>query len=68
MVFLQNLALAASALLGIAAALPADLATRQTYVPGTQNNTQEFYLTMKVTDGPTTYDGYGGMWPLPLLS
>ncbi|KAE8452246.1 hypothetical protein EG329_000945 [Mollisiaceae sp. DMI_Dod_QoI] len=54
MVFIHNLALAASTLLGLAAAAPT-LSTRQTYVPGTLNNTQEFYIKMVVTDGPTTY-------------
>lgn len=56
MVFISTLALAATTLLGIASASP--LSTRQTYVPGTQNNTQEFYIKMVVTDGLTKYEEY----------
>lgn len=56
MVFLRNLALAASAFLGLAMAAP--LETRQTYTPGTLNNTQEFILKMFVTDGSSKYTGY----------
>lgn len=57
MVFIRNLALAASTLLGLTAAAPAVFNSRQ-FTPGTQNNTQEFYLKMFVTDGAPTYTGY----------
>jgi len=58
MVSIRNFALVASAMIGLTSALPNKLAERQTYVPGTQNNTQEFYLQAFVTDGPTTYTGW----------
>jgi hypothetical protein len=57
-VFIRNLALAASTLLGLTVAAPAAQESRQTFTPGTLNNTQEFYLKMVVTDGPTTYQEY----------
>jgi hypothetical protein len=58
MAFLLKLALAASAIIGLASSLPADIAGRQTWVPGTQNNTREFYISMVVTDGRRTYEGW----------
>src|ERR1019366_2914422 len=36
-------------------AAPSVKDTRQTFVPGTLNNTREFYITMTVTDGLTKY-------------
>ncbi|KUJ08117.1 uncharacterized protein LY89DRAFT_691392 [Mollisia scopiformis] len=50
MVFIRNIALAATTLLGLTSAAPA-LSARQASV----NNTQEFYIKLVVTDGPTTY-------------
>jgi len=58
MTSILRLAVAASAIIGLASSLPADLAERQTWVPGTQNNTREFYISMVVTDGPATYEGW----------
>jgi len=42
MASMLKLALAASAIVGLASSLPADIAGRQTWAPGVQNNTQEF--------------------------
>ncbi|KAL3418127.1 hypothetical protein PVAG01_09842 [Phlyctema vagabunda] len=58
MVLFRSIAVAASALAGLVSALPAEIAARQTYTPGTLNNTREFYISMTVTDGPTTYNGW----------
>lgn len=52
MVSIRNLALVASTVISLTAAAPT-LETRQT---GTQNNTQEFFIHMVVTDGDTTYN------------
>lgn len=58
MVSMRNLVLAASALVGLTTAAPAVKETRQTFVPGTLNNTREFYIGMVVTDGLTKYTGW----------
>ncbi|PMD19562.1 hypothetical protein NA56DRAFT_193831 [Hyaloscypha hepaticicola] len=58
MTALLKLALAASTIFGVASSLPADIAVRQTWVPGTQNNTQEFYISTAVINGLKTYDGW----------
>lgn len=65
MTALLKLALAASTIFGVASSLPADIAVRQTWVPGTQNNTQEFYISMAVINGLKTYDGWEGMYWFP---
>jgi hypothetical protein len=59
MVSLSFLALAASSLFALATAAPA-IGSRQApvWTPGTQNNTQEFYIKLHVTHGPKTYEGY----------
>ncbi|PMD39367.1 hypothetical protein L207DRAFT_489150 [Hyaloscypha variabilis F] len=41
-----------------ASSLPSDIKGRQTWVPGRQNNTQEFYISMVVTNGCRTYEGW----------
>ncbi|KAH8772219.1 hypothetical protein F5882DRAFT_410655 [Hyaloscypha sp. PMI_1271] len=58
MVLLLKFALAASAIIGLVPSLAAAITGRQTWVPGTQNNTREFYLSMVVTDGYRTYEGW----------
>jgi len=58
MVSFRNLALVASTIIGLTSAAPSTLEKRQEYTPGTQNNTQEFYLKMWVTDGDTKYTGW----------
>ncbi|TVY45193.1 hypothetical protein LOCC1_G004580 [Lachnellula occidentalis] len=58
MVSLRNLALAASAIIGLTTAAPTTETRQAAYTPGTQNNTQEFYLHMTVTDGDTKYNGW----------
>jgi hypothetical protein len=65
MVSIRQLALAASTLLTLISAAPTTqgIQERQTYVPGTQNNTQEFYIKMLVTDGNTKYNEYSCMTP-----
>jgi hypothetical protein len=60
MTSLLMLALAAPAFIGFASS-STDIAGRQTWVPGTQNNTQEFYLSMVVTDGCKAYEGWTSM-------
>jgi len=60
MAALLKLALAVSTLFGAASSLPSGIAERQTWAPGSQNNTQEFYISMVVTDGPRTYEGWTG--------
>jgi len=57
MVSMRNLALAASAIVGLTAAAPT-MEARQTWTPGTLNNTQEFYIHMFVTDGDTKYTSW----------
>ncbi|KAG0651886.1 hypothetical protein D0Z07_0826 [Hyphodiscus hymeniophilus] len=58
MLSLRNLAITASAILGATAA-PAEIASRQTFTPGTLNNTQEFYITLQTTDGCISqYNGW----------
>ncbi|OWP05450.1 hypothetical protein B2J93_7651 [Marssonina coronariae] len=51
MVSIHNLILACSALASLALAAPADIASRQAFVPGTLNTTREFYVTMQVIKG-----------------
>jgi hypothetical protein len=58
MILLLKFALEASAIIGLVSSLAADITGRQTWVPGTQNNTREFYLSMVVTDGYRTYEGW----------
>jgi hypothetical protein len=58
MVSIRNLALAAATMIGLTTAAPAEKVGRQTFMPGTQNNTQEFYIHLNVTHGPTTYNGW----------
>ncbi|TVY33965.1 hypothetical protein LSUB1_G006704, partial [Lachnellula subtilissima] len=58
MVSLRNLAIAASAIIGLTTAAPTTETRQATWTPGTQNNTQEFYLYMTVTDGDTKYNGW----------
>jgi hypothetical protein len=65
MVSLRALAQVA-VVLGVATALPADISARQTWVPGVQNNTQEFYIKLVATERPTPYDRWTSK-PLPLL-
>lgn len=62
---LLKLALASSAIIGLVSSLLVDAVGRQAWVPGIQNNTQEFYLSMVVTDGLRTYAGWTSKWPLP---
>ena len=57
MVSMRNLALVASAIVGFTTAAPT-MEARQSWTPGTQNNTQEFYIHMTVTDGDTKYNGW----------
>lgn len=65
MIAIRSLTLLASALLGFTAAAPTKHEARQTWVPGTLNNTQEFYLHMTVTDGPTKYNGWACKYSHP---
>lgn len=58
MVAMRSLTLLAFVLLGFTAAVPTQHEARQTWVPGTLNNTQEFYIRMTVTDGPTKYNNW----------
>jgi len=58
MVCLRTLALAVSTIIGLTSAAPSPLNPRQTSIPTNQNNTQEFYLRMWVTDGDTKYTGW----------
>lgn len=60
MVNFNSLALAATTLFGLTAAAPAATAARDTatYVPGTLNNTREFYIKMETIAGSTKYNGY----------
>jgi hypothetical protein len=67
MVSLRYIALAASSIVGFAYAAPAEIASRQTFVPGTLNNTREFYISMAVTDGYAKYSGWRGMFPPCLI-
>lgn len=57
---IRNLGLLAIAFIGLTSAAPAEITTRQTFVPGTLNNTQEFYIRMKVTEGLEKYNGWLG--------
>jgi hypothetical protein len=57
MVSIRNLALAASAVIGLVAAAPTEIEARQ-FTPGTQNNTREFYVRMQVTSGLKKYNGW----------
>lgn len=72
MVSIRALAFAASTLVGLAYAVPtlqgSSLVERQAlppYTPGTLNNTQEFYISMKVTQGPKTYNNWFRTSPPP---
>jgi hypothetical protein len=66
MVSFRNAAIAASALLSLATAAPAEKVARQ-FTPGVLNNTQEFYIHMFVTDGDTTYTNWACKFPYYLL-
>jgi hypothetical protein len=58
MVFMRSLALVASTIIGVTSAAP--LEARQ-FVPGTLNNTREFYITLKATTPSLAkYNGWGG--------
>jgi hypothetical protein len=63
MVTVRNFALLASSILGLTNAAPTEIDARQTFVPGTVNNTQEFYIHMTVTDGLTKYNGWARKFP-----
>lgn len=58
MVSIRNLALVASSILSFASAAPALDKRQDAWVPGTLNNTQEFYLHMIVTDGDYTHESW----------
>lgn len=58
MVSLRNLAFVASVVVGIASGYPTTNTARESWVSGTQNNTQEFYILMTVTYGPINYNGW----------
>jgi hypothetical protein len=67
MVLMHALAITASTILALVSAFPAVPAVkevRQTY----QNNTQEFYIKLKVTHGSHKYNGYYCKSPFPLGS
>jgi hypothetical protein len=64
MVSMRNLPLTASAIIGFTSAAPT-MEARQTWVPGTQINTQEFYIRMTVTDGDTKYTQWACKPPFP---
>jgi hypothetical protein len=58
---IRNLAFAAYTIFNLVSAAPSQIVGRQTFVPGTLNNTREFYLRMHVTDGCLEkYNGYLG--------
>jgi len=57
MVSFRSVAIAASTLIGLSTAAPAEKVARQ-FTPGVLNNTQEFYIHMFVTDGDTTYTNW----------
>ncbi|KAH6662588.1 hypothetical protein B0J14DRAFT_286263 [Halenospora varia] len=42
----------------VATASPIQNAARQTWTPGTQNTTQEFYIKLQAYTGPTKYNGW----------
>jgi hypothetical protein len=67
MVSIRNLALAASSIISLASAAPAEVAARQ-FTAGTQNNTREFYITMQVTSGLETYNGWQSTSLIPPLN
>jgi hypothetical protein len=67
MVSLRNLALAASTIIGFTSAKPIVSKRQDAWVPGTLNNTQEFYLRMQVTDGSYKYEGWVCTFFLPPL-
>ncbi|TEY51371.1 hypothetical protein BOTCAL_0266g00030 [Botryotinia calthae] len=58
MVSIRNLAIAASSILSFVSAAPTIESRQDTWVPGTLNNTREFYLHMTVTDGDYTHNGW----------
>jgi hypothetical protein len=67
MVSMHALAIAVSTIFALVSALPALPAVkevRQTY----QNNTQEFYIKLKVTHGSHKYNGYYCEFLFPLGS
>jgi hypothetical protein len=47
--FMKSLALAASTIISFTSAAPTFMARQDPWVLGTQNNTQEFYMTLKAT-------------------
>lgn len=67
MVNYRNIALAASAIIGLASAAPTEIVPRQ-WTTGVVNNTQEFYLRMTVTDGDDTYTQYACKYHLATAS
>ena len=59
MVFIRSLALLASGLVCVATAGPVPGIRQETWVPGTQNNTREFYIKMTATTASLAkYDGW----------
>lgn len=58
MVSIRSLALAASSMLSFVSAAPTDESRQDAWVPGTLNNTREFYLHMQVTDGDFRHEGW----------
>ena len=67
MVFMRSIALGASivGIIGVSSAAQVPTARQEPWVPGTQNNTQEFYVTLKVTT--TSLEKYNGWTRMPLL-
>jgi hypothetical protein len=57
MTSMLKLVIAVSAIIGFVSSLPPGITGRQSWASGTLNNSQEFYISMAVTDGPTTYEG-----------
>jgi hypothetical protein len=57
MTSMLKLVIAVSAIIGFVSSLPPGITGRQSWASGTLNNSQEFYISMAVTDGPTAYEG-----------
>jgi hypothetical protein len=67
MVSMRNLAFVASSILSFVSAAPTLEKRQDTWVPGTLNNTQEFYLHMAVTDGDYTHQEWVCKSPISIL-
>lgn len=67
MLAMKSIALVAS-IIGLTSAAPSLGARQNAYTPGTQNNTQEFYITLKATSPSLEkYNGWTRATTLPTV-